>query len=465
MSLRLRVAGAAMGAATFVVVVAGFLVVSIFSNSFRSALDEELSRQIELVGPTAASLAQLRLRNPGLVLPDTSLQGMEVRAITDGRVMLDLGSKTAEELPLPQGVGYETIAVGGEDWRVLTELVFAWPSLSGTDQPSLVQVAAPLSTTSEEPVNALKRRLAVIGAAAIAASGGIGFLLGTVALRPLARLRRETERVTEAGDYHLRVTDDSGPLEVDQLGEALNLLLDKIVEANARTDAALEAARSFGANAAHELRTPLQSLRTNLDILDSHPDIPPEERAEILEELLVQQDRFASLLQALRELARGDLPDRAPSEQVDVHEVAEAAVVSARARFPETTFELTTAGSAARTNGWSEGLRVMVDNLIDNAVKHGHGNGSPERGQVVITVDADGEQIVLTVDDDGPGIPPGERKHVLERFARGSGAAPGGTGLGLALVAQQVRLHEGEIEITDSSLGGARIRVRLPIHL
>lgn len=461
MSLRLRVAGAAMGAATFVVVVAGFLVIAIFSNSFRSGLDEELSRQMEVAGPTVASLAGVHLVDPGLDLPEVELDGMTIRAIVGDRVMVTFGAQPPQDLPLPQNVGLETLKIGDEEWRVLTKPVNAWPALGGSDQPSIVQIAAPISTATEAPVQSLRRRVVVIGLSAIGASGGIGFILGTVALRPLARLRRETERVTEESDFHLRVTDDSGPREVDELGGALNLLLDKVAEANARTDAALEAARSFGANAAHELRTPLQSMRTNLDILESHPDLPAAERDEILEELLVQQDRFASLLQALRELARGDLPEHTPSETVDLHEIAESAVASARTRYPEVALDLETAGTDARTTGWSEGLRVLVDNLIENAVKHGHHNGTAN-GEVVVNIVGTDKTVTLTVEDNGPGIPPEERGHVLERFARGSGATPGGTGLGLALVAQQVRLHDGTIDITDSHLGGARISVSLP---
>ncbi len=104
---------------------------------------------------------------------------------------------------------------------------------------------------------------------------------------------------------------------------------------------------------------------------------------------------------------------------------------------------------------------MLVDNLIENAVKHGHHNGAAN-GEVVVNIVGTDKRVTLTVEDNGPGIPPEERGHVLERFARGSGATPGGTGLGLALVAQQVRLHDGTIDITDSHLGGARISVSLP---
>jgi two-component system sensor histidine kinase PrrB len=106
--------------------------------------------------------------------------------------------------------------------------------------------------------------------------------------------------------------------------------------------------------------------------------------------------------------------------------------------------------------GWPEGLRLLVDNLVENAVRHG---GS--RVEVGLRR-ASGGALLLTVDDDGPGIAEADRERIFERFARGPDSNSPGSGLGLALVAQQAQLQGGSVEVGDSEAGGARFSVRLP---
>jgi signal transduction histidine kinase len=106
-------------------------------------------------------------------------------------------------------------------------------------------------------------------------------------------------------------------------------------------------------------------------------------------------------------------------------------------------------------HGWDGGLRLLVDNLLDNAALHG-------ARTVQVRLREDGDALVLTVADDGPGIPAEERERVLEPFARGSRATSRGTGLGLAIVAQQAALHGGTLTLGDADLGGLAVEVRLP---
>ena len=97
---------------------------------------------------------------------------------------------------------------------------------------------------------------------------------------------------------------------------------------------------------------------------------------------------------------------------------------------------------------------MMLDNLLDNAALHGRRDG--DGATVRVTLATDATTIGITVDDNGPGIPPEDRQHVLERFGRGRNASPGGSGLGLALVAQQAALHHGSVSVGDSPSGEAR---------
>jgi len=145
------------------------------------------------------------------------------------------------------------------------------------------------------------------------------------------------------------------------------------------------------------------------------------------------------------------------SEDVELADLVDAALFSARRRHPAVRFELGEADGDAVVHGWGDGLRLLVDNLLDNAAVHGRPDG-----EVRVSVARDAGAITLEVDDDGPGVPAGERGALLEPFARGPGASAPGTGLGLAIVAQQVALHDGALDLGDSALGGLAVRVRLP---
>jgi two-component system sensor histidine kinase PrrB len=186
--------------------------------------------------------------------------------------------------------------------------------------------------------------------------------------------------------------------------------------------------------------------------------MPEPDRRAILEEVAVEQGELVTLLDALQALARGDAGAALPRERLDFAEIVDAAVESARRRHPEVRIELSAPDERQLMDGWPDGLRLVVDNLIVNAVRHG---GS--RVRVGLRRTDGGGSLLLSVEDDGPGIPGVEREHVFERFQRGSGAKGPGSGLGLALVAQQAALHGGSVDVGDSPLGGASLDVRLPL--
>jgi two-component system sensor histidine kinase PrrB len=141
---------------------------------------------------------------------------------------------------------------------------------------------------------------------------------------------------------------------------------------------------------------------------------------------------------------------------VDLGELVDMATDAARTRHPHVDLQCTLDPSAQLdVIAWAEGLRLAVDNLLDNAARHGASSVT-----ILATPRADGIEVI--VDDDGPGIPPAERTRVFQRFFRGDSARGDGSGLGLALVDQQVRIHAGSIAIADSPLGGARVRMRIP---
>jgi two-component system sensor histidine kinase PrrB len=275
-------------------------------------------------------------------------------------------------------------------------------------------------------------------------------------VRPLARLQEGAARVSGAEDLSTPLPDE-GPDEVRSLAAALNGMLARLETSTAALQRALEATRRFAADAGHELRTPLTALRANLDTLERNPDLPADQRAALLRETADEQDRIVHLLEGLQALARGEAAETLPREDVELGDLVDAALYAARRRHPAVVYELREQEGGGTLHGWPSGLRLIVDNLLDNAALHGR-----EQGHVVVELGRDDGTWTLRVGDDGPGIAAAERERLLEPFARGRGAAAPGTGLGLAIAAQQVALHGGELRLGESALGGLAAEVRLP---
>jgi two-component system sensor histidine kinase PrrB len=166
--------------------------------------------------------------------------------------------------------------------------------------------------------------------------------------------------------------------------------------------------------------------------------------------------RITALLTGLQTLARGDahaLPERAP---VALAELLEAAVTHAAHRHPAITYRLT-ADSPATVHGWPVGLRLAVDNLLDNAALHGRPDGTVE-----VRLDRAADTVRITVGDDGPGIPADRQQAMKARFTRGARTRSPGSGLGLALVDQQAHLHHGTLHLAPGPTGGLEATLNLP---
>ncbi|MFN2557973.1 MAG: ATP-binding protein [Nitriliruptorales bacterium] len=319
--------------------------------------------------------------------------------------------------------------------------------------PPLESVAGWNQEGPPPQVRLLARRITVVSAGVLALVGVAGLGLGSLALRPLATLRDAAGRVASTRDLATRLPEGDGPEEVDSLANSLNAMLSRLQQSTAETDRALEASRRFAADAGHELRTPLTSIQANLEVLARSPNLSAGER-QILADVAREHARIVALLDALQTLARGEAATAVARERLDLTEVIDAAVQRFRARYPRASITFSGPDEVGIL-GWPEGLRVIVDNLLENALRHGRSDGS-----VDVSLSVEDSWVRLTVDDDGPGIPLDERERVFERFSRGSTAAPG-SGLGLALVAQQAALHGGSTTIGDSPSGGARVTVQL----
>lgn len=431
-SLRTRVAFATAIGAAIVVTIVGTIVWIGITNDRLERLDRRLDEAAGFAVPfVPGGLEQIPPSPNVRDVVITVHRGDEVRSNSD--VVLPLLDSD-----------YATTVIDGVPYRVRT-VVMPYP------EPATLQVGATYNDTIADTGN-LHRRVLIICTFAIAAAGLLGWLLATFAVRPFRRLAQQT-RAIDAGD----VTPDlevTGATEAVEIGEALTGLLERVSTEQGRTKAALASARDFAAVSAHELRTPLTAMRTNLEVL-STLDMPDEQRTEVLGDVIRTQSRIEATLGALERLAQGELSTEADQVPVDITELLDRAAHDAMRVYPNLDVTLTPSPTCIII-GLPAGLRLAVDNAIANAVKH----GAATRVRLSAMSSRDG--VVIAVDDNGSGVPEAERIAVFERFARGSTASRSGSGLGLALVAQQAEIHGGTATLEDSPLGGARLLLRLP---
>ncbi|MDZ7732779.1 MAG: ATP-binding protein [Acidimicrobiia bacterium] len=284
--------------------------------------------------------------------------------------------------------------------------------------------------------------------------------MGGAVLRPLGRLREDAARVTSTRDADDRVRDQQGLGEVDELARTLNEMLDRLGEAAAETEAALEAlaARSRRTRPTSCARRSRACGRTSTSSSRTptcpRPTAPRSSPTCSNRRCGSPRPSTPAASPRKRDLA-GVLPD----EEIAIDALVEEAVGAARHRHPGTTYRASVGGTGLVVRGWREGFGAGRQ----PARQRRPPRARPRRVLCSVDIDLVGDEagITLVVEDDGPGIAPGNAV-VLERFGRGASAAAGGSGLGLAVVAQQAQLHGGTVEIDAGASGGARFEVRLP---
>jgi two-component system sensor histidine kinase PrrB len=314
-----------------------------------------------------------------------------------------------------------------------------------------VAVGATFDDTYSE-INNLHRRVLVICVFAIGAAAVLGWLLAAFAVRPFKRLAQQARQI-DAGDEAPDVKI-SGATEAVEIADAVRGMLERIWKEQDRTKDALASARDFAAVSSHELRTPLTAMRTNLEVL-STLDLPDEQRKEVINDVIRTQSRIEATLGALERLAQGELSTADDHVPVDITELLDRAAHDAMRVYPDLDVSLVPSPTCIIV-GLPAGLRLAVDNAIANAVKHGGAT------RVQLSAVSSRAGVEIAIDDDGIGVPEEERRVVFERFSRGSTASHTGSGLGLALVAQQAGLHGGTASLENSPLGGVRLLLRLP---
>ncbi|TDE00098.1 ATP-binding protein [Jiangella asiatica] len=442
LSLRARLTLAATVMVAVGLAIGGVLLVVALDRALLDALDEAARRQGEDI---AALVESDRLPDPlpsygaavvqvvdeqGRVLASTPggdrltsiVDDADLAAIRDGDAVRLDGARLGQPEPL-RVVGVETDPPG---------------------DPHIVLVAVSLEE-QRRSVQFAKIGVTAGGVVVTAALAVLSWLVVVRALRPVDRLRAGADEITGTGATR-RLPVPAGDDELSRLAVTLNDML-------SRLDNAAERQRAFVADAAHELRSPIAALRTELEVALAHPDaVDPHDTAR---EALQEVARMGRLVDDLLVLAHLDNPrPQRREEDVDLHEIVAAIAEGVRdTRVPVTV----SAGGAAVTHGHRDSLTRVVRNLIDNAVRHA-------ASRVAVEVRRDGASVRVAVDDDGAGVPPADRERIFERFTRLDDARDrdaGGSGLGLAIVREIVRAHGGTIVVEDAA-PGARFVVSLP---
>ncbi|MGW5866672.1 ATP-binding protein [Streptomyces sp. NPDC055239] len=322
-----------------------------------------------------------------------------------------------------------TVGLGDSQYRLATV------SLGGGR--GAVQVAQEFSDT-EDLLEELQRRTALLAAAVIGASALAGWWLARRITGRLVRLTAAAQSVAETGNLQAGVPV-AGRDEVARLGHSFDRMLDRLAQS-------VEDQRRLVQDAGHELRTPLTSLRTNIALLTRIDELPAAARQELIADLSGEARELTELVNELVDLAAGAHDDE-PLREVGLAEIAEDVAVIARRRTART---ITVDADDTLVVGRPGALQRAVSNLVDNAAKFDPGGTGP----IEITV-ADGR---ITVLDRGLGLTAQDRSRVFDRFYRAP-AARGlpGSGLGLSIVRKVADAHGGTVFAEERPGGGAAI--------
>jgi signal transduction histidine kinase len=454
--LRLRlkprtVRGRATAAVTLVAAVAlaacaGVLLFAVHSNLVGTARTAALQRVSTAAGDLRAGTA------PSAVGAGTDGSVSVTKAAPAGRLPTDPVPTTGQATgPAPVPVTGAVLPVGNGT------ITLSVPTAEGTYVLSTV----PDLSSARAAVGTMIRLLLFSVPLVLLLVAAITWLAMGRALRPVEAIRAEFAEIT-SHDLHRRVPDPGAGDEVSRLAGTMNLTLDQLQRAVVRL-------RTFTSDASHELRSPLTTLRTRLELAVAAPeraDWPDTGR-----ESLRDAEQLQVIVEDLLLLARLDAGQVPGGERIEPGELVRQV---AGERSGTRQLVLLDAAEPAVVLGSRVALSRLLANLVDNAVRHA-------RTTVGVEVRNERDQVVVEVTDDGPGIPPDDRERVFDRFTRlddartrdsnghGHGSpdgtgSPGGTGLGLAIARDIATAHGGTVsaEPPAPGHGGARLVLTLP---
>ena len=409
---------------------------------------------------TVTSLSSTELRDSSPVFPvdlTTSLEPYVAVYTEDGSALFSTGRIEGAALRLPAAVVVEALDVGESLATVrpssMVELAVAARQASLADGTVVVVVAGQSAEFVEQQIVGLR---VVIWAASIITLIGAtvaSWLVSGRALRPLRDLVETTEDIRTTGDLSRRLPPVDTDDEVGKLAVSFNAMLDRVESSQEQLSEALAGQKRFVADASHELRSPLTTIRANAGFLRDRTDVAEPDRREAVADISTQADRMSRLVDDLLLLASVDGGARAVWSIVDVS----AAVEDVWRRMERSGRPIAvTSADTALVDGDPDALGRLVWTLVENADKHGS-------RPISVDVTSGERAVTIRVADSGPGFPAGDLHRVFERFYRADPArSPAGSGLGLAIAREIAESHGGTIVARNRDEGGAEVKVTLP---
>ena len=438
-------AAAAVGIAVVIAALVCYLVVR---DQLRGQVDDALRAQAVRVAQfEPGSLGRGNVPglppNAGGPAPYAQVVTADGSVIRIGGVTLPVDAATRAVAAGQAGTAMEDVTVSGSHLRMLI-----LPVSNGTASFA-VQLARPLSGVDNTLSN-LRLVLVLLVAFGIGLAAALGRIAARRVLAPLAEVAQTAQDIGETEDLTRRIAVHADD-EVGQLATRFNGMLERLESSRAALDESVRAQRQLVADASHELRTPVTSLRTNVEVLLQGGELSDEDRHRLLTDVVEQSEELTALVGDLIDLARGDEP-AGSAEDVRLDGVLAESILRARRNAPGINFEANL--RPVLVEGVPARLDRAANNLLDNAARH-----SPAGGTVEVTVDETG----LTVRDHGTGIDPTELPYVFDRFFRGANTRGlQGSGLGLAIVKQVAEQHGGSVSAANAPGGGAVFRLTLP---
>jgi two-component system sensor histidine kinase MprB len=469
MSFQRRVTLASASAVAVAVAIASIVTYVVVRNELHHRINRSLDTlatafvQAEHLSPQLPPDAQLfAKRHSAVPYPYSTLLGRFPNRPGDITNILMLVTSAGKVYPafhgqvlkLPQSTvaRLAALARAGRDRSTFDATAHGEPLrlLAAGVSPGYAVVIAHSLSEANSTLDELRLILVILTLGGIALASLLGWFVARMTLAPVRHLTATVRRITETQDLGERI-DERRRDELGSLARSFNSMVSSLDETMHKLDESARIQRRLVADASHELRTPVTSIRTNIEILERVDELPPQERSRLVNDVVVQLEELSELINLI-ELAREDehIDSR---EEVRFDVLVSEAIERARLHAPKARFEV--ALDPTVVTGVPSRLGRAVNNLLDNAVKFA-GTDQP------IEVRLHGGE--LEVRDHGPGIDADDLPHIFDRFFRGarSRALPG-SGLGLAIVRQVAELHAGSVSVAAAPGGGTVVRMRVPV--
>lgn len=440
------------------------IMTGLVSDTLYEQRTRQATRSLEQVASSAApflagaqmeSLSELLTRQAG------ELGGRLLAVDADGKVQLDtFGQLSGQRLSLPEtsavlrdreATAFGVYAVGEETEQTHVALICAEMAVEGNAVGVLV-LSLPVSEL-QQALDTVQHQLLTIFLVVAASAMAAALILSGMLTRPIIALTQTIRRMGR-GDLSARVSVHASG-ELRELAESYNAMAEQIEH--------FDKSRSqFVANASHELKTPLATMKLLLENMLYAPDMPVEVRSEFMQDMNHEIDRLSGIITDLLTLTQMDshsttmkmtLVNLSHLTQETVHTLQIAAENREQVLESRIAPDIMLSGDEGK-------LTQIIYNLTDNAIKY-----TPEKGHIAVSLSRSGGEIVFSVTDDGIGIPEADQRHIFERFYRVDKArsrATGGTGLGLSIVRQLAALHGGTVSVTSEPGHGSTFTVTFP---